>query len=128
MTTVVDFAVTARGLEDQLLGTVIHVEQRALQDQLNDVLTECNQNTKTLLQLDALLLERLSSGSGNLLDDTELIGVLRNTQKKAADVKKALHGAGPLCIISNEFAEHFPGFQRSLEGSCKREHDRRARH
>ena len=107
MTTVVDFAVTARGLEDQLLGTVIHVEQRALQDQLNDVLTECNQNTKTLLQLDALLLERLSSGSGNLLDDTELIGVLRNTQKKAADVKKALHAAVETRESINEKREQF---------------------
>tara|TARA_B100000795_G_C22806619_1_gene445355 strand:- start:150 stop:14669 length:14520 start_codon:yes stop_codon:yes gene_type:complete len=107
MTTVVDFAVTARGLEDQLLGTVIHVEQRALQDQLNDVLTECNQNTKTLLQLDALLLERLSSGSGNLLDDAELIGVLRNTQKKAADVKKALHTAVETRESINEKREQF---------------------
>ena len=107
MTTVVDFAVTARGLEDQLLGTVIHVEQRALQDQLNDVLTECNQNTKTLLQLDALLLERLSSGSGNLLDDAELITVLRNTQKKAADVKKALHAAVETRESINEKREQF---------------------
>ena len=107
MTTVVDFAVTARGLEDQLLGTVIHVEQRALQDQLNDVLTECNQNTKTLLTLDALLLERLSSGSGNLLDDAELIGVLRNTQKKAADVKKALHTAVETRESINEKREQF---------------------
>ena len=93
-TTVVDFAVTARGLEDQLLGTVIHVEQRALQDQLQDVLTECNANTKTLQSLDALLLERLSSGSGNLLDDAELIGVLRDTQQKAADVIKAMQPEG----------------------------------
>jgi dynein heavy chain len=106
-TTVVDFAVTARGLEDQLLGTVIHVEQRALQDQLQDVLTECNANTKTLQSLDALLLERLSSGSGNLLDDAELISVLRNTQQKAADVKKALQTAVETRESINEKREQF---------------------
>ena len=98
---------TARGLEDQLLGTVIHVEQRALQDQLQDVLTECNANTKTLQSLDALLLERLSSGSGNLLDDAELIGVLRDTQQKAADVKKALQTAVETRESINEKREQF---------------------
>ena len=74
MTTVIDFAVTMKGLEDQLLGIVIGQEQKALQDQLQEVLAECNANTKTLQVLDAELLDRLSSGTGNLLDDTELVG------------------------------------------------------
>jgi len=93
MTTVIDFAVTMKGLEDQLLGIVIGQEQRALQDQLQEVLAECNANTKTLEVLDAELLDRLSSGSGNLLDDTELVGVLNNTKKKANQVKAALLAA-----------------------------------
>jgi dynein heavy chain len=90
MTTVIDFAVTMKGLEDQLLGIVIGQEQRALQDQLQEVLAECNANTKTLQVLDAELLERLSSGTGNLLDDTELVGVLNNTKQKANEVQAAL--------------------------------------
>ena len=93
MTTVVDFAVTRLGLEDQLLGIVIGQEQKALQDQLQEVLQECNNNRRTLDQLDAELLDRLSSGSGNLLDDTELVGVLNETKKKANDVKAALIAA-----------------------------------
>ena len=48
-----------KGLEDQLLGIVIGQEQRALQDQLQEVLAECNANTKTLQLLDAELLDRL---------------------------------------------------------------------
>ena len=93
MTTVVDFAVTRLGLEDQLLGIVIGQEQRALQDQLQEVLAECNSNRRTLDMLDAELLERLSSGEGNLLDDTELVGVLNETKTKANDVKAALISA-----------------------------------
>ena len=93
MTTVIDFAVTMKGLEDQLLGIVIGQEQKALQDQLQEVLAECNANTKTLQILDAELLERLSSGSGNLLDDTELVGVLNETKKKANEVTAALQTA-----------------------------------
>jgi dynein heavy chain len=35
-----------------------------------------NRNTKSLLDLDAQLLDRLSSNTGNLLDDESLIDVL----------------------------------------------------
>jgi dynein heavy chain len=92
-TTVVDFTVTQKGLEDQLLGKVIGREQKALEDQLNGVLEELNNNTKSLMALDASLLERLTSNSGNLLEDEELIGVLANTKAKAAEVNQKLSAA-----------------------------------
>merc|ERR1712028_278333 len=63
-TTVVDFTVTQKGLEEQLLGRVIGNEQKALEEQLNQVLQEVNSNTKALLSLDAMLLERLTSNTG----------------------------------------------------------------
>jgi dynein heavy chain, axonemal len=107
MTTVVDFAVTRLGLEDQLLGIVIGQEQRALQDQLQEVLAECNANRRTLDMLDAELLERLSSGEGNLLDDTELVGVLNETKTKANDVKAALIKAVETRESINEKREQF---------------------
>merc|ERR1711871_1346021 len=86
-TTVIDFTVTVKGLEEQLLGRVIGKEQQALEEQLNEVLTTVTRNTKALLLLDAQLLERLTSNTGNLLEDEELIGVLANTKEKAAEVK-----------------------------------------
>lgn len=79
-TTVIDFTVTQKGLEEQLLGKVIGKEQKALEDQLNDVLEEVNSNTKALMALDASLLERLTSNTGNLLEDEELVSVLANTK------------------------------------------------
>jgi dynein heavy chain len=63
-TNVVDFTVTQKGLEEQLLGKVIGKEQKALEDQLNGVLEEVNLNTKALMSLDASLLERLTSNTG----------------------------------------------------------------
>lgn len=44
--TLVDFTVTQKGLEEQLLGRVIGKEQKALEEQLSDVLEEVNSNTK----------------------------------------------------------------------------------
>lgn len=46
------------------------------------VLEEVNSNRKALMMLDASLLERLTSNTGNLLEDEELIGVLANTKAK----------------------------------------------
>ena len=61
---------------------VIGREQRALEEQLTQVLEEVDSNTKSLIQLDASLLERLTSNSRDLLEDEELIAVLANTKQK----------------------------------------------
>jgi len=106
-TNVVDFTVTQKGLEEQLLGKVIGKEQKALEDQLNAVLEEVNANTKALMALDASLLERLSSNSGNLLDDEELIGVLANTKAKAAEVNQKLTAAADTKTSIAEKREQF---------------------
>lgn len=106
-TNVVDFTVTQKGLEDQLLGKVIGKEQKALEDQLTGVLGEVNMNTKALMALDASLLERLTSNTGNLLEDDELIGVLANTKSKAAEVNLKLTAAAETKVSIAEKREQF---------------------
>jgi len=106
-TTVVDFTVTQKGLEEQLLGRVISREQKALEEQLSEVLEEVNSATKLLMELDASLLQRLTSGSGNLLEDEELIGVLANTKAKAAEVNQKLIAADETRTNINEKREQF---------------------
>jgi dynein heavy chain len=106
-TTLVDFTVTQKGLEEQLLGRVISKEQKALEEQLNEVLEAVNQATKKKLELDAGLLKRLSSGSGNLLDDEELIGVLADTKATAAEVDKILKEADETKENINKGREQF---------------------
>jgi dynein heavy chain len=106
-TTVIDFTVTLRGLEEQLLGRVIAREQKALEELLTSVLEEVNSNTKALLQLDAQLLERLTSNSGNLLDDDELVDVLASTKAKAAEVKEKLLAADETKKSISEKREQF---------------------
>lgn len=44
-TTVVDFTVTQKGLEEQLLGGVIQKEQKSLEEQLKNVLEEVTRST-----------------------------------------------------------------------------------
>ena len=105
--TIVDFTVTQKGLEEQLLGRVIQKEQRSLEESLKNVLEEVTNNTKSLLNLDKMLLERLSENTGNLLDDEELIGVLADTKSKSTDVKEKLIAAAEMKKNINEKREQY---------------------
>lgn len=106
-TTVVDFTVTIKGLEEQLLGRVIAREQNALEKLLNQVLAEVVNNTKALQALDSELLERLSSNSGSLLDDEGLVGQLAQMKATAAEVKEKLAAADETRRSINEKREQF---------------------
>jgi dynein heavy chain len=105
--TIVDFTVTQKGLEDQLLGRVIQKEQRSLEESLKNVLEEVTNNTKSLVHLDQMLLERLSENTGNLLDDEELIVVLADTKAKSTDVKEKLVAAAEMKKNINEKREQY---------------------
>merc|ERR1719478_1469129 len=105
--TVIDFTVTLRGLEQQLLGRVLNMEQRSLEESLAALKEEVTNNTKSLQLLDKQLLERLSNSTGNLLDDTELIEVLANTKAKAKEVEQKLADAAEREIEINEKREQF---------------------
>jgi dynein heavy chain len=91
--TVIDFTVTLKGLEQQLLARVIGMEQRSLEEMLEALMEEVTNNVKTLQLLDKQLLDRLSNSTGNLLDDVELIEVLANTKAKAKEVEQKLADA-----------------------------------
>ncbi len=84
--TVIDFTVTMKGLEDQLLGRVVLKEKPELQEQRQKLLEEVNSYQKKIKELEVDLLLRLSSSEGNLLDDTSLIDVLAATKKTAKEV------------------------------------------
>lgn len=92
-TTVIDFSVTREGLEDQLLSFVIQNEQPQLEIKRKQLIEGVNQATVTLQNLDKVLLEKLANSEGNLLDDVELIRVLRKTKMKAKEVKEQIQAS-----------------------------------
>eukprot|EP00770_Monocercomonoides_exilis_P005227 MONOS_5201.1-p1 / transcript=MONOS_5201.1 / gene=MONOS_5201 / organism=Monocercomonoides_exilis_PA203 / gene_product=dynein haevy chain 3, outer dynein arm alpha / transcript_product=dynein haevy chain 3, outer dynein arm alpha / location=Mono_scaffold00149:3327-12824(+) / protein_length=3165 / sequence_SO=supercontig / SO=protein_coding / is_pseudo=false len=89
-TSVVDFTVTMKGLEQQILGRVIEKERSELEEQRHQVLNDVAANKKMVQQYERDLLYRLSESKGNLLDDDEMIAVLRNTKKAAQEVAEKL--------------------------------------
>jgi dynein heavy chain len=101
-TTIIDFAVTQSGLEQQLLGRLISREQKSLEDTLNHVKESVNMSTKLLKKLESDLLLRLATAEGSLLDDAELIDVLGNIKLKSSEVGQSLIDAA---IKSEEIGE-----------------------
>jgi len=106
-TTVIDFTVTLKGLEQQLLGRVLNMEQRVLEETLAALREEATNNTKNLQLFGKQLLDRLSNADGNLLDDTKLIEVLANTKAKAKEVEGKLAEAKERTIEIDEKREQF---------------------
>ena len=91
--TIIDFTVTMKGLEDQLLGKVIAKEKSELQEQRQALMEEVNSYKKKIKELEDDLLRRLSESSGNLLDDASLIDVLAVTKKTSQEVGEKLVNA-----------------------------------
>ena len=90
---IIDFTVTMKGLEDQLLGRVIRMEKADLETERIRLVEDVLQNKATMKQLEDSLLSKLNSVKGSLVDDEELIDVLQETKKTASEVNKKLQVA-----------------------------------
>lgn len=88
--TVVDFTVTPAGLEDQLLARLVLRERRELEEQRRRLAGEVQACRARVADLEADLLSRLSTSTGNLLDDTALIDVLAGTKATAREAGERL--------------------------------------
>ncbi|CAG9462750.1 unnamed protein product [Pedinophyceae sp. YPF-701] len=85
-TTLVNFCVTEKGLEDQLLALVVSKERPDLQSQAAELVSQLNQYTVTLAELEDNLLFRLANSQGDILEDIELVENLEQTKATANDI------------------------------------------
>lgn len=79
-------AVTLKGLEDQLLSVITGFERRELEEQRERLIQETSQNKNLLKNLEDTLLHGLSTSTGNMLDNVELVQTLEDTKFKATEV------------------------------------------
>ncbi|KAI8473051.1 MAG: flagellar outer dynein arm heavy chain beta [Monoraphidium minutum] len=91
--TLVNFCVTEKGLEDQLLALVVNHERPDLQEQAAVLVSTLGQYTITLKELEDSLLARLANAQGDILEDIELIENLEETKRTALDIEDKVRQA-----------------------------------
>lgn len=106
-TSVIDFTVTMKGLEDQLLGRVILTEKKELETERTNLLRDVTANKRKMLELEQNLLYKLTTIQGSLLDDESVIVVLNTTKTTANEVKEKLQIAKETEVKINTAREEF---------------------
>lgn len=81
--TLVNFTVTMDGLEDQMLGEVVSIEKRELEEEKNEIIMNIADGQKKLKQIEETVLFKLKNSKGNILDDKDLINELKSAQSNA---------------------------------------------
>lgn len=86
--TIINFIVTEKGLEDQLLAMVVNFERQELETKRQELVRQQNDFEVKLSMLEETLLESLSSANPEtILDNTELIDNLDNMKKMSLTIE-----------------------------------------
>eukprot|EP01006_Ploeotia_vitrea_P030605 TRINITY_DN62980_c0_g2_i1.p1 TRINITY_DN62980_c0_g2~~TRINITY_DN62980_c0_g2_i1.p1 ORF type:complete len:978 (-),score=124.16 TRINITY_DN62980_c0_g2_i1:124-2967(-) len=86
--TIINFTVTPKGLEDQLLVDVVRYEKEELERQKDKLVLQISEGKSTLKSTEDKILSLLGSASGNILDNEVLIATLGQSKKTSEEVKK----------------------------------------
>eukprot|EP00403_Amphidinium_massartii_P005819 CAMPEP_0178381688 /NCGR_PEP_ID=MMETSP0689_2-20121128/6115_1 /TAXON_ID=160604 /ORGANISM="Amphidinium massartii, Strain CS-259" /LENGTH=1395 /DNA_ID=CAMNT_0020001885 /DNA_START=8 /DNA_END=4194 /DNA_ORIENTATION=- len=90
--TLLNFAITPEGLQDQMLGIVVEKEQPEMEEKKQELLKSNAEMTKQLKDVEDDIL-RLLSAEGDILESKELIDTLEHSKKTSAVINKAMEEA-----------------------------------
>uniref|UniRef100_A0A1A8GI94 Dynein, axonemal, heavy chain 10 n=1 Tax=Nothobranchius korthausae TaxID=1143690 RepID=A0A1A8GI94_9TELE len=87
---VINYTVTLKGLEDQLLSVIMGFEKKMLEEQRHHLIQDISKKKALLKNLVDSLLRELATSTGNMLDNKELVETLEETKSKASEVFEKL--------------------------------------
>jgi len=84
--TLLNFSITPEGLQDQMLGTVVAKESPEVEAKKNALVVQNARMRKQLQETEDQILKLLTSASGDILDDEELIDTLADSKKVSEEI------------------------------------------
>jgi len=105
--TIINFTVTEQGLEEQLLFLVVRLERPDLARKKAELIQQQNGFKVKLADLEALLLEKLTSSEGDVLEDVNLIISLEDAKVTFEEAKVGLKNAMVTEAKINETSEYY---------------------
>jgi dynein heavy chain len=86
--TLLNFAITPIGLEDQMLGIVVIKERPELEEQKNQLVVQNAKMNKQLKEIEDEILHLLSTSEGDVLEDDTLVDKVTASKKVAEDIQE----------------------------------------
>lgn len=105
--TIINFTVTPKGLEDQLLVEVCKLERPDLEEKNDKLIVQIADDKGELADLEATILRMLSEAKGNILDDEDLINALASSKKTSAAVQVRMAEAEEIVETINKVREDY---------------------
>ena len=88
--TLLNFMVTPEGLEDQMLNTVVRIEEPNKEEQRQRNIKEFFENKNKQQATENKILKMLSEATGNILDDEVLINTLQQSKVESIEIEEKL--------------------------------------
>lgn len=106
-TTLINFSVTMKGLEDQLLATVVSKERSDLEMKRLKLVEQMNEFKIKIKELEDALLENLQNAGDDILEDVELIENLERTKETSEEIKIKVEQGKITEVEINEARERY---------------------
>ncbi|CRK98972.1 CLUMA_CG011958, isoform A [Clunio marinus] len=105
--TVINFALTIEGLEDQLLGIVVAKERPDLQELREELTKTKAKNQEMLKAVEDNILKTLSESTGDILEDESAIRMLDDSKVLAVDIKSKQEESVSTELLLETFRESY---------------------
>jgi len=86
--TLLNFAITPIGLEDQMLGIVVAKERPDLEEKKNELVVQNAKMNKMLKEIEDEILRLLSSSEGDILEDDTLVNKVTSSKQVSDDINE----------------------------------------
>jgi len=86
--TLLNFAITPQGLEDQMLGIVVAKERPDLEEQKNELVSQNAKMNKMLKEIEDDILRLLATSEGDVLEDDTLVNKVTSSKEVSDDINQ----------------------------------------